>query len=167
MRDCLNCGKPFVPPVRKRGGEGPQIYCGRKCCGTAWARTHKESQREKRLAKGAPARLPVRDALFVAAKCRAKEQGIEFSITQEDVIVPDTCPLLNIPLVRGKKVVSPGSPSLDRIDSSKGYIPGNVWVISFKANTAKNNLTLAELKALVENLEERLLESKLHETRKG
>ena len=37
------------------------------------------------------------------------------------------------------------SPSLDRIDSTKGYVPGNVWVISNKANRMKSNAAAEEL----------------------
>jgi len=45
------------------------------------------------------------------------------------------------------------SPSLDRIDNSKGYVPGNIAVISMRANMIKNNATLAELKAIVAYME--------------
>ncbi len=48
------------------------------------------------------------------------------------------------------------SPSLDRIDSTKGYTKGNIWVISNRANTLKNDATLSELKLLVERLENAL-----------
>ena len=84
-----------------------------------------------------------RSPLFSRAKYRAKVKGLEFSITKEDIIIPDTCPLLGIPMT---------SPSLDRKDSDKGYTPDNIWVISTRANTLKNNATLMELQTLVENL---------------
>ena len=41
--------------------------------------------------------------------------------------------------------------SLDRIDSSKGYVKDNIWVISHKANSIKNNATLTELKLIIKN----------------
>lgn len=46
--------------------------------------------------------------------------------------------------------------SLDRIDSSKGYIKGNVWVIPFKANRIKSDATLEELELIAKNLKNTL-----------
>ena len=86
-----------------------------------------------------------RSPMWSRAKYRAKQKGLDFNITKEDIVIPDTCPLLGIPMT---------SPSLDRIDSSKGYTKGNVWVISNRANTLKNDATLSELKLLAEKLEE-------------
>ena len=48
------------------------------------------------------------------------------------------------------------SPSLDRIDSSKGYTPDNVWVISRRANIIKHDATLEELLLISKNLGEYL-----------
>ncbi len=53
-----------------------------------------------------------------------------------------------------KPGVQAGStPSLDRIDSSLGYVKGNVWVISWRANHIKTDASLEELKQLVAGLE--------------
>jgi len=79
------------------------------------------------------------------SKSRAKKKGFEHNITIEDIIIPNKCPLLEIPLFPGQGEVCSNSPTLDRIDSSKGYIKGNVWVISYKANTIKSNATPEEL----------------------
>ena len=90
---------------------------------------------------------------------RAKEKGIEFSIVEEDIIIPDVCPLLGIPLESnaGKgKGATGNSPSIDRIDPTKGYVKGNVWIISMKANAIKNEATLAELELLTANLRQKL-----------
>lgn len=86
-----------------------------------------------------------------SAKSRAKRKNLEFNIDISDIILPDECPLLHIKL----SINSDNKDytySLDRIDSSKGYVKGNVWVISFKANRIKNNATLQELETLVSNL---------------
>jgi hypothetical protein len=93
--------------------------------------------------------------LLRGAKQRAKIKGIEFTIDVSDIELPDYCPLLEIPMhVNSRNGVSnlDDSYSLDRIDSSKGYIKGNVWVISRRANVIKNNATLEELELLTNNL---------------
>jgi hypothetical protein len=81
-----------------------------------------------------------------AAKQRAKKKGLICSITTKDIIIPERCPYLGIFLERcTKNTARDSSPSLDRIDSSKGYIPGNIQVISNRANRIKNNATADEL----------------------
>ena len=79
--------------------------------------------------------------LITCARGRAKKQGIEFTITEKDIVVPEVCPIFKTSFV----YKTPQAMSLDRIDSSKGYIPGNVQVISFKANMMKSNATREDL----------------------
>lgn len=86
------------------------------------------------------------------AKIRAKLKGIDINITKEDIILPEYCPLLNIPIIISKNFLTDNSPNLDRIDNNKGYIKGNVWVISKKANTIKSNANIEELELLLNNL---------------
>lgn len=90
--------------------------------------------------------------LFVAAKHRAKAKNLEFNIEITDIKIPDKCPLLEIPLKVNEDRIRHNSMSLDRIDNSKGYVKGNVWVISVRANTVKNNASIEELNMLVTNL---------------
>ena len=91
--------------------------------------------------------------MFKSSRDRAKKKGFEHSITVHDIFVPEFCPLLGIRLVVGKNAEDDkwNSPTLDRIDSTKGYIPGNVWVISGKANSMKSNANLEEAELLVKN----------------
>lgn len=77
-----------------------------------------------------------------AAKKRAKDKGWDFDLTHEDVKIPKFCPYLGIEL---KYLGGEAAPSLDRIDPLKGYVKGNVQVVSMKANTMKNNATQDEL----------------------
>jgi hypothetical protein len=91
--------------------------------------------------------------LFWDAKKRAKRRGISFTITPVHVVIPAKCPLLGVPLQAAQRVQSPNSPSLDRVDPIRGYDPGNVWVISYRANAIKSDATLDELKRLVAALE--------------
>lgn len=83
-----------------------------------------------------------------SARSRAKKKGLEFNITSKDVVIPEYCPILGLKLERapyGSRAGQPQSPSIDRLDATKGYIPGNVWVISRKANIIKTDATLDEL----------------------
>ena len=94
------------------------------------------------------------NAMFEARK-RAKTRGLAFDIEIDDVEIPFCCPVLGCELVAQVGLVQANSPSLDRIDQALGYVKGNVWVISWRANRIKNDATLAELEALVAALKGR------------
>ena len=84
-----------------------------------------------------------------AAKRRAKDSGIEFGIELAHIRIPERCPILGLKLHQnGQKGSKWSSPSLDRVDNALGYVPGNIAVVSFRANTLKSNATLRELELL-------------------
>jgi hypothetical protein len=85
--------------------------------------------------------------LIRLARRRALKQGIPCSLTPEDVVVPTYCPALGLRLERnvGGKAQGKASPTLDRIDPKKGYVPGNVIVLSAKANQMKSTGTPEQL----------------------
>ena len=89
------------------------------------------------------------------AKSRSRVKNLEFNITLEylESIYPDDslCPLLSIPLDWSTPPNHPSTPSLDRIDSSKGYIKGNVQWVSWRANRLMSNATPDELLMLAQN----------------
>lgn len=87
--------------------------------------------------------------LWSAAKERAKKRGWEFTIDPQDIVIPETCPVLGIELVKGVGKQHAGSPTLDRVDSSKGYVKGNVRVISQRANSLKQDATIEQLEKLI------------------
>jgi hypothetical protein len=90
--------------------------------------------------------------LLSLARRRAKQKGLEFMISLNDIEIPERCPVLDIPFVLGGGKVGgwvDASPTLDRIDNSKGYVPGNVAVISFRANALKKDATLEEMEAVL------------------
>lgn len=91
--------------------------------------------------------------LLMKAKHRAYCKNLPFDISVYDIVIPDTCPILGIPLYKGTWYKNDNSPSIDRKNSSLGYTKDNIWVISRRANTIKNDATLAELKLLVNALE--------------
>lgn len=136
-----DCGNEKVVPSGALAGGSTQS-CG--CLG--------REQRIKRNTKHGQARRGRKTReynLWVAAKKRAREQGLLFTITLEDIIIPQVCPVFGLPLCVGTQEEHDNGPSLDRKNPKKGYIPNNVWVISYRANRVKNDATLEELEALV------------------
>lgn len=73
------------------------------------------------------------------ARRRAKRRGVPFALQRDAISIPSECPVLGIPLVVGR-ARSMNSPSLDRIRPEVGYVPGNVRVISDRANRLKGEL---------------------------
>lgn len=99
--------------------------------------------------------------MWNGARGNAKKKNWLCTITVADIFIPAVCPLLGIPLDRNAPLRSDNIPSLDRIDSQKGYTPDNIWVISWKANKMKSDSSVEELKKLVENLECAITERKI------
>lgn len=90
--------------------------------------------------------------IFNRAKMGAKKRGLEFSISLSDIDCPDVCPVLGIKLnwgapSNGRRSID--SPSIDRWDSSLGYVPGNVVVMSWRANRIKCDATVYEVEKLL------------------
>lgn len=87
------------------------------------------------------------------AKGRSKQYNMEFNITSADVPIPEKCPILEITLVLGKANMYDFAPSIDRLDSSKGYVKGNVRVVSFMANKMKSNATKEQCLTFAKNIQ--------------
>lgn len=86
--------------------------------------------------------------LINRARSRAKHRGLPFDINPSDLTIPKFCPVMpwiELSLDENRWT----SPSIDRIDSSRGYTPDNVRIISNRANTIKSNATAEELRAVL------------------
>ena len=93
------------------------------------------------------------ELIYGRAKQSAKEKNLEFNLDVDDIIIPEYCPLLNLKLTFTFTSENRESYySIDRIDSSKGYIKGNVQIMSLKANTMKNSATNEELVTFAKNV---------------
>lgn len=94
--------------------------------------------------------------LFSSARGRAQKYNREFSITEQDIkelleLTP-ICPLRKVKFQRGiNQTASPNSPSLDRIDSLKGYTKDNIQIISYRANLIKNTIDLDAFEKIIYN----------------
>jgi hypothetical protein len=92
-----------------------------------------------------PREFNLQKQMLASAKSRAKKKNIPFNLELSDIKIPQFCPLLGMELQRNKNgECRDTSPSLDRKTPELGYVKGNVWVISQKANMMKNNGTIDE-----------------------
>ena len=134
-KECTKCGE--VKPLDEFGfhkdcKDNLKPTC--KQCDSKIAREHKLKYPNK--------------YLLTKAKGRAKKFGIPFDLTKEDIVVPEICPVFKKLFIYGVGRRHAFSPSLDRIDNTKGYIKGNVIVVSWRANHLKNDASIKELEAL-------------------
>ena len=90
------------------------------------------------------------------AKIRAKQKGVDFNLTSKYLkkIFPknNKCPITGLNFQFGykdkEKINKNNSPSLDRIIPSKGYVEGNVMVISDLMNRMKQDSTYEDIEKL-------------------
>ena len=87
------------------------------------------------------------------SKDRAKKTGVEWNLTKEDFELPTHCPVLGLELKYEKGPREDRSASLDRLDNNRGYVPGNVFVVSWRVNALKKDATLDELKKIAAYIE--------------
>lgn len=88
-------------------------------------------------------------ALWQGAKCSAKLRNIPFTLQPTDVVIPEYCPVFNIPLVKEGGKAGAASPSLDRFDNTMGYTKDNIRVVSWKANRIKGEANVADMEAVL------------------
>lgn len=94
---------------------------------------------------------------FHARRQSAIKHGIPFSITFEELYKPEHCPILGVKLnygcsdfSNGKQSRDPCKASIDKLDPELGYVRGNVFIISWRANTLKSNMTIDELEKILD-----------------
>lgn len=160
IRKCINCGKEFSVNISKnRSTSKQQLFCS-DCISslTNWERKvikmnkfpeirnlYLQQKRNEFL------RNYIKQILLRTKK-RAESKNIDFNLDESDIIIPKICPILEVPLIIGTKGNYEYSPSIDRIDNTKGYIKGNVQIISKKANSMKNSASQEELIKFCKNI---------------
>jgi len=156
---CFNCGDTFKKDsseIRRNAKIGRENFCSRKCSaniniknlgdyvGNPLNGKHLKGYADNRSDKY----TVIREHLN-----RTKKRGKEVNITLDDLLKlwydqGGICPYTGIQLVpprEGKGVSMYRKASLDRIDSTIGYVVGNIQFISASANHAKNNMTHEEM----------------------
>jgi len=106
---------------------------------------------------------PVKSILN-SARTRARKNGLEFNLTQDDLAVPLICPVLGIPIFFGRSGFGKhlnDSASMDRIIPERGYVKDNIKIISMRANILKRDCTdPEELRKVADYIEQNLIERK-------
>lgn len=152
-----------------------KTHCSRTCAGKSriihnpnkkenlrkWAKEYRKNNPEWARATQKRARKKLREnhpehLIWMETKKRAKKRNISFELEISDIVIPTYCPILGIELSFGVGRVHDASPSLDRIVPEKGYIKGNCFIISSKANRMKQENTLESLEKIVSYIKERM-----------
>lgn len=90
---------------------------------------------------------------FFTRKRQNSKHRHDWNISMSDLEWPLICPVLGIPLDWFAESRQENSPSIDRLDSSKGYIKGNVAIMSWRANRIKNDGTAKEHQQIADFLD--------------
>lgn len=122
---------------------GPQIWIDRSnLVATQWQKDHKDIHNKRRLDQRYASPRSRAFGMLSSAKSRAKKKFLDFNLTKLWVIQKleaGCCELSGIPFdfTRSEKSnFNPLSPSIDRIDNSKGYTFDNCRVILTALNVA-------------------------------
>ena len=95
-------------------------------------------------------KVPIEKRIYHRIKARSKTKNIEFNLELEDIVLPKKCPVFKKDFIYSD---TNWTYSIDRIDNSRGYIKGNIQIISNRANRLKGDFSIEELKLIVEFLE--------------
>lgn len=100
-----------------------------------------------------PINKSLESIICLRAKHNAKSKGLEFDLEESDIELPEYCPLLGVKLLYD---IDDNQDyfyhTIDRIDSTLGYIRGNIQIISRLANTMKSNATVDQLLTFATNV---------------
>lgn len=146
---CKECSGPI------EGRRSHAEYCSERCANRFRRKKFEKRNPEKVKANRALMNSRAPQRILSRVKSRAKRNGIPFNLEVSDIVIPDRCPVLGIPIVQnqGRQGYFPDSASVDRIVPELGYVKGNVRVISQRANQLKSDATLEEMRLVLADLE--------------
>lgn len=155
---CLTHKALFEFSKNNSSKDGLQYRC--RSCDKAYQYKRREENKDASLEYGRKYQAKRRQdfdyrlrMLLNASKQRAALKNREHTITLEDIkeLYPTDgkCPVFGFDLEFNSGGFRETSPSIDRIDSSKGYTKDNIQIISWKANRIKSYATVEELETVV------------------
>lgn len=90
--------------------------------------------------KSYDAKRSIAKKLYRSSKDRARQHNIPHTISPDDIIVPETCPICNTEMRPAKNGGGSSiSPTLDKVIPEIGYVQGNIAVICKRCNSTKGN----------------------------
>ena len=149
MKQCPTCDRGLV------GLRSDAKYCSVVCGNRARNRRHYSNNPDKFKQKREKENLDTQKRIYTRIKSKSKLNNIPFDLDLGDIVIPEFCPVLGMKLGLSNQGSGyhTNSPSLDKIDPTKGYTKGNVRIISARANLLKNDATASELRLVLEDLE--------------
>lgn len=101
----------------------------------------RKNPEKHRLAEQSTRRRDPLRYMLIQARSRAKRLGREFNLPLDYFKeCPLYCPVSGTRLTYiNNKRIKPDSASLDRVDNTKGYVIGNVRIVSLSVNASKSN----------------------------
>lgn len=97
-------------------------------------------------------------AMLRYARIRARGRGRPCAIAEADIAILKVCPVLGIRMYRDGP--HDHVPSLDEVIPGLGYVPGNIAVISQRANRWKSDMTIDDVRKLLAYMESYLVAKK-------
>jgi hypothetical protein len=91
-------------------------------------------------------------AKFSRKRTNALRIGYSWEIEFTDLDWVTHCPILGMELDYFASYAQENSPSFDRIDTTQGYVKGNVQLVSWRANRIKNDGTAEEHQLIADYL---------------
>lgn len=136
-------------PYRKRNERGGRVFRYGQCRACVQELDRARSTTDAhRAVRNARYRRDPRKAMLHNCRQTAELKEIPFALTEADIVIPAVCPVLALVLAVSEGERSDNSPSIDRVIPERGYVPGNIRIISWRANRIKSDATADELRRI-------------------
>lgn len=159
MKTCNSCSQEkslneFKPYKDRKGAICHLNFC-KECLNIRYRESQRlryhaqtKTQKKKYLARNKECRKnwTTEEKVFRNLRSNYRKRGHVFELEFEDILpLPTHCPVLGIALKTNKKIAGEDSYSIDRINNTKGYVKGNIIVVSNRANKIKRDASVEEL----------------------
>jgi hypothetical protein len=141
----------------KLGRKEDEFYCSKKCA-RSWKNSHRPESEKTAYYEKQSLRLKgnkfAKKGIFTHHLNKARNRNKDFDLDEEYLasIWTGRCSLSGIIIVNEHRRSSLKSASLDRIDSTKGYVKGNVQFVSYGINLAKNSFSDEEVLQFIHDI---------------